>query len=95
MRYAMLGQTGLLVSRLAFGAMTFTAGNRDMSAVYKVGADLADTLVGRTLDRGVNFFDTADGYAGGESEILLGRALQSRRDNVVIAPRSGSAQGRR
>lgn len=76
MRYAMLGQTGLLVSRLAFGAMTFTAGNKDIGAVFKVGADLADTLVGRAIDRGVTFFDTADGYAGGESETLLGRALK-------------------
>ncbi len=93
MRYAMLGQTGLLVSRLAFGAMTFTAGNKDVGAIYKVGADLADTLVGRALDRGVTFFDTADGYAGGESEMLLGRALQSRRDSVVIATKVGFRTG--
>lgn len=93
MRYAMLGQTGLLVSRLAFGAMTFTAGNKDVGAIYKVGADLADTLVGRALDRGVTFFDTADGYAGGESETLLGRALQARRDSVVIATKVGFRTG--
>ena len=93
MRYAMLGQTGLLVSRLAFGAMTFTAGNKDLSALYKVGAELADTLVGRALDRGVTFFDTADGYAGGESEMLLGRALRSRRDSVVLATKVGFRTG--
>ncbi len=87
MRYATLGKTGLLVSRLAFGAMTFTAGNRDIGGVCKVGTELADTLVGRALDRGVNFFDTADGYADGQSETLLGRALASRRDGVVIATR--------
>lgn len=72
MRYAMLGQTGLLVSRLAFGAMTFTAGNKDVGAISK---------------------DTADGYAGGESETLLGRALQSRRDSVVIATKVGFRTG--
>ena len=73
--------------------MTFTAGNKDVGAVYKVGEDLADTLVGRALDRGVTFFDTADGYAGGESETLLGRTLQSHRDSVVIATKVGFRTG--
>lgn len=73
--------------------MTFTAGNRDIGAVYKVGTELADTLVGRALDRGVNFFDTADGYADGQSETLLGRALASRRDGVVIATKVGFRTG--
>jgi aryl-alcohol dehydrogenase-like predicted oxidoreductase len=89
MKYATLGNTGLVVSRLAFGAMTFTAGNKSIGAVFKVGADLADELVGRALEAGINFFDTADGYAAGESETLLGQALRSRRDDVVIATKVG------
>jgi aryl-alcohol dehydrogenase-like predicted oxidoreductase len=93
MRYALLGQTGLVVSRLAFGAMTFTAGNKDIGAVYKVGADLADALVGQALDCGVTFFDTADSYADGESETLLGRALRPHRDSVVIATKVGFRTG--
>jgi aryl-alcohol dehydrogenase-like predicted oxidoreductase len=93
MHYSTLGNTGLVVSRLAFGAMTFTAGNKDIGAVYKVGAELADQLVGRALDAGINFFDTADAYAGGESESLLGRALASRRDQVVIATKVGFRSG--
>lgn len=93
MRYTTLGSTGLLVSRMAFGAMTFTAGNRDIGAVYKVGAELADELVGRALDHGVTFFDTADGYAGGESEQLLGRALRGHRDQVVLATKVGFRTG--
>jgi aryl-alcohol dehydrogenase-like predicted oxidoreductase len=56
MKYARLGNTGLIVSRLAFGAMTFTAGNRSMPSVCKVGAQLANELVARSLDAGVNFF---------------------------------------
>jgi len=48
MKYASLGNTGLIVSRLAFGAMTFTAGNKDIGSIYKVGAKLADELVGRS-----------------------------------------------
>src|ERR1700736_3321982 len=58
MKYSALGSTGLIVSRLAFGAMTFTAGNKDIGSIYKVGAKLADELVGRSLDAGINFFDT-------------------------------------
>lgn len=94
MQYAQLGSTGLIVSRLAFGAMTFTAGNKDIGAIYKVGAKLADELVGRSLDAGINFFDTADGYAGGESESLLGAALKPHRDAVVLATKVGFRTGK-
>ncbi|MHB8812936.1 MAG: aldo/keto reductase [Steroidobacteraceae bacterium] len=93
MQYTLLGNTGLTVSRLAFGAMTFTAGNKDMGAIYKVGADLAGELVGRALEAGINFFDTADAYAGGESEALLGAALKPHRDQVVIATKVGFRSG--
>jgi aryl-alcohol dehydrogenase-like predicted oxidoreductase len=93
MKYAQLGDSGLVVSRLAFGAMTFTAGNKDVGAIYKVGRNLADELVGRSLDAGVTFFDTADGYASGESEMLLGAALKSKRDQVVIATKVGFRTG--
>ncbi|MGH8328175.1 MAG: aldo/keto reductase [Steroidobacteraceae bacterium] len=93
MQYTLLGNTGLTVSRLAFGAMTFTAGNKDIGAVYKVGADLAGELVERALQAGINFFDTADGYAGGESEALLGAALKPHRDRVVIATKVGFRTG--
>lgn len=93
MQHAMLGHTGLLVSRLAFGAMTFTAGNRDLGTVYKVGAKAAGELVECALQAGINLFDTADGYAGGESERLLGAALKPHRDRVVIATKVGFRSG--
>ena len=93
MHYALLGNTGLAVSRLAFGTMTFTQGNKNIAAVYKVGAKLADELVGQALDAGVNLFDTADGYASGESETLIGAALKQRRDQVVIATKVGFRSG--
>jgi aryl-alcohol dehydrogenase-like predicted oxidoreductase len=93
MQYTCLGDTGLAVSRLAFGAMTFTQGNKNIGAIYKVEAKLADELVGQALDAGINFFDTADGYAGGESEALLGAALKARRDQVVIATKVGFRSG--
>jgi aryl-alcohol dehydrogenase-like predicted oxidoreductase len=93
MQFTTLGNTGLAVSRLAFGAMTFTQGNKDIGAIYKVGEREADALVGQALEAGVNFFDTADAYAGGESETLLGRALKARRDDVVIATKVGFRTG--
>ena len=94
MQYTPLGNTGLVVSRLAFGAMTFTAGNRDIGAVYKVDADLAGRLVGQALEAGITLFDTADAYAGGESEMLLGRILEPRRNDVVISTKVGFRSGR-
>ncbi|MBZ7922682.1 aldo/keto reductase [Ensifer adhaerens] len=93
MQYTTLGNTGLVVSRLAFGAMTFTAGDRSLGAVYKTDAEAADTLVGQALDAGINFFDTADAYASGQSERILGDALKSRRDEVVIATKVGFRTG--
>lgn len=93
MQYATLGNTGLLVSRLCFGAMSFRADNNSQAAIAKVrGAD-ADALVGRALDAGINFFDTADVYSGGDSETMLGAALRSRRDDVVIATKVGMRAG--
>ncbi|CCM76909.1 aldo/keto reductase [Rhizobium mesoamericanum] len=93
MQYANLGQTGLVVSRLAFGAMTFSSGNKDIASVYKVGANDADELVGAALDAGVNLFDTADAYAGGQSEELLGAALKARRSEAVITTKVGFRSG--
>jgi aryl-alcohol dehydrogenase-like predicted oxidoreductase len=93
MLYATLGQTGLVVSRLALGAMTFTAGDRSFGAIYKTEAASADVLVGRALEAGVNFFDTADVYARGQSEQILGAALKSRRNDVVIATKVGIRTG--
>jgi aryl-alcohol dehydrogenase-like predicted oxidoreductase len=93
MQYSRLGNTGLVVSRLAFGAMTFGTGKGPFAAVSKVGPELADRMIGKTLDAGVNFFNTADGYTGGQSEELLGKALGSRRKDVAIATKVGFRTG--
>lgn len=93
MQYARLGNTGLVVSRLGFGAMTFTSGNSDIASIYKVGADLAEELVKLAIDAGITFFDTADAYANGESESLLGAALRERRAEVMIATKVGFRTG--
>src|SRR5579862_3048859 len=93
MQYAKLGNTGLVVSRLAFGAMTFGTGKGPFAAVSKVGPELADQLIGKTLDAGINFFNTADGYTGGQSEQLLGQALGARRKDVVVSTKVGFRSG--
>lgn len=93
MQYTRLGNTGLVVSRLAFGAMTFTAGNNTVPSVFKAGPQLAKELTARALDAGVTLFDTADGYAAGESETLLGAALKARRNDVVICTKGGFRNG--
>jgi aryl-alcohol dehydrogenase-like predicted oxidoreductase len=86
MKYATLGDTGLIVSRLALGTMTFGTG---FAPVQKVEQATARELVARALDRGVNFFDTANQYAGGQAEELLGRALGARRHDVVVSTKVG------
>ena len=91
MQYQQLGQTGLIVSRLSFGAMTFTTG--DPTAVAKADRSGSEALLGRALDAGVNFFDTADVYAGGRSEEVLGAFLKPRRDEVVLSTKIGFRVG--
>lgn len=91
MLYTRFGNTGLVVSRLAFGAMTFGTGN--VPAVYKVDDAGAAELVGRALDAGVNFFDTADAYADGQSEIMLGKVLGPRRKDVIVSTKVGLRSG--
>jgi aryl-alcohol dehydrogenase-like predicted oxidoreductase len=84
MKYRPLGSTGLFVSELCLGTMTF--GGKDYWAVVGTqGQGEADELVGAALDAGINFIDTADVYSFGESETLLGKALAGKRDKVVLA----------
>ncbi|RZK01039.1 MAG: aldo/keto reductase [Novosphingobium sp.] len=90
MQYTQLGSTGLIVSRLALGGSTFTQGDKSLGAFYKVGPELADELVGKALDAGINYFDTADVYASGQSEELLGAALKPHRDRVVLSTKVGN-----
>jgi len=90
MQYAILGNTGMPVSRLAFGTVTFTQGDKALKGLYKVGDQLADRLVGMAIDGGVTLFDSSDAYANGEAETLLGKALRPHRDNVVIATKVGA-----
>jgi aryl-alcohol dehydrogenase-like predicted oxidoreductase len=87
MRYNTLGQTGLYVSEICLGTMTF-GGQGLYQAIGKVGDADGERLVGAALDAGVNFIDTANVYSDGESERILGAALKSLgrpRDQIVVA----------
>ncbi len=78
MRYRTLGGTGIEVSTHCLGTMMFGAvGNPDHEDCVRI--------IHAALDQGVNFVDTADMYSGGESEVIVGEALQGRRDDVVLA----------
>jgi aryl-alcohol dehydrogenase-like predicted oxidoreductase len=88
MEYATLGNSGLLVSKLCFGTMTFGDGTGFFKAISTVGQAGADELVKTSIDRGINFFDTADNYTEGESEKILGQSLKNlniARKDVVLA----------
>ena len=79
-----LGNTGVRVSELCLGAMTF-GGRGYWKNVGQVEQKEADVLVGMALDGGINFFDTANVYSEGRSEEILGKALGSRRKDIVLA----------
>jgi aryl-alcohol dehydrogenase-like predicted oxidoreductase len=96
MEYATLGNTGLLVSKLCFGTMTFGDGRGIFKAISAVDQAGADELVKRSIDDGINFFDTADNYTEGESERILGKSLKNlniARKDVVIATKVYSRVG--
>src|SRR6185437_7012675 len=86
MEYRTLGRTGVHVSPLCLGAMMFGAwGNPDH--------DDSIRIIHRALDAGINFVDTADVYARGESEEIVGKALAGRRDQVVLATKFHGRMG--
>ena len=84
MEYRQLGRSGLRVSALSLGTMTF-GGVGWASAVGTTDVDGAKRQIGMCLDSGVNLFDSADAYSAGVSEEILGQALGGRRDDVLIA----------
>jgi aryl-alcohol dehydrogenase-like predicted oxidoreductase len=88
LRIQKLGRTGLIVSELCLGTMTFGGGEGMWRQIGALDQGEAERLVGRAIDAGINFIDTADVYAGGLSEEITGQALrnlQIPRENVVIA----------
>ncbi len=103
MRYRQFGNTGLFVSELCLGTMTFGGQGEIWSQIGDLQQEEAEKLIGRALDAGINFIDTADVYSEGRSEVITGQALKNlkvARDNVVVATKvfgpsgSGGVNGR-
>ncbi len=84
MNYRFLGTTGIKVSELCFGNMTF-GGRGGFKPIGELGQNEADVLVKMCLDAGINFFDTADIYSEGVAEEILGKSLGTRRKDIILA----------
>ena len=84
MQYTLLGRTGVTVSRICFGTMSFGSDADEATS---------SAMFNRCLDAGVNFFDTANSYTHGRSEEILGRLIQGKRDQLVITSKVCSAMG--
>ena len=88
MRYNPLGRTGLFVSELCLGTMTFGGSVGMWGQIGSLGQSDAEKLIGQAIDAGINFIDTADVYAEGRSEEITGQALKNlkiARDRIVVA----------
>ncbi|MDA4114735.1 MAG: aldo/keto reductase [Thaumarchaeota archaeon] len=88
MEYVRLGQTGLKVSRICLGCMTF--GNQ---SDWMVDGEGAKTVLKRAWDLGINFYDTADVYSQGRSEEILGEFLKGAREDAVVATKVFNPMG--
>jgi aryl-alcohol dehydrogenase-like predicted oxidoreductase len=96
MKFNTLGHTGLLVSELCLGTMTFATGEGMWKPIAGVEQNLADQLVRHSLDAGINFVDTADVYTNGESEKVLAQAIANlgiARKDIVIATKAYGRTG--
>jgi aryl-alcohol dehydrogenase-like predicted oxidoreductase len=93
MKFRPLADTGVFVSELCLGAMTFGGRGQQWQIIGGLGQNEVDSIVHRALDGGINFIDTADVYSAGESETLLGRALAGRRQDVVLATKVRGRMG--
>ena len=96
MRYRRLGHSGLFVSELCLGTMTFGGSEGMWGQIGTLQQEEADALVRTALDAGVNFIDTANIYANGRSEEILGQSLKNlgvAREDVVIATKVHGPMG--
>jgi aryl-alcohol dehydrogenase-like predicted oxidoreductase len=85
MKYRQLADTGVFVSELCLGAMTFGGRGQMWEVIGGLDQPAVDAIVHRAIDLGINFIDTADVYSAGESETMVGKALAERRHDIVLA----------
>jgi len=93
MKYRVLADTGVFVSELCLGTMTFGGKGQIWETIGGMNQAEVDAMVGRALDAGINFVDTANVYAAGESEAMTGKALKGRRHEVVLATKVRGRMG--
>ncbi|HJX35928.1 MAG TPA: aldo/keto reductase, partial [Dehalococcoidales bacterium] len=84
MQYKKMGRTGLKISEITLGTMIFG---------QQVDEDESLKIMDLAFEKGINSFDTADGYAGGRSEEIVGKAIKNKRHSVVLASKVASKQG--
>jgi aryl-alcohol dehydrogenase-like predicted oxidoreductase len=94
MKYRQLADTGVFVSELCLGAMTFGGVGQIWEVIGGINQTAVDAIVHRALDGGINFIDTADVYSAGESEVMTGKALAGRRHDVVLATKVRGRMGK-
>ena len=93
MKYRQLSDTGVFVSELCLGAMTFGGTGQIWEAIGGIDQAAVDGLVHRALDAGINFIDTANVYSAGQSESMLGKAIDGKRHDVVLATKVRGRMG--
>ena len=94
MKYRLLADTGVYVSELCLGAMTFGGHGGMWEVIGGIDQAEVDRIVHRAFDSGVNFIDTADVYSAGESETMVGKAIAGRRHDVVLATKVRGRMGK-
>jgi len=94
MKFRQLADTGVFVSELCLGAMTFGGRGQQWQVIGGLEQADVDAIVHRALDGGINFIDTANVYSAGESETLVGRSLEGRRQGVVLATKVRGRMGK-
>src|SRR5688500_17860545 len=93
MEYRQLGNSGLRVPVLSFGTATFGGGGEFFKAWGTTQVEEARQLINLCLDAGVNFFDTASVYSQGMAEEILGKAIEGRRNDVLISTKATFKMG--
>src|SRR5580765_6805873 len=94
MKPRLFADTGVFVSELCLGAMTFGGRGQMWEVIGGLDQTAVDAIVHRALDAGINFIDTADVYSAGESETMVGKALAGRRQDVVLATKVRGRMGK-
>ena len=93
MRYSQLGKSGLVVSRLSIGSMLFGGEGDYFGLKYSLGLKEAEELISKSIESGINLFDTANMYNAGKSEEILGNVLGQKRKSVLISTKLGFRSG--